>query len=291
MRPRPFDFYEAAARYIGDHGWAVLPLPWGTKDPYAGSHGASEATTDLYVVRRWAEERPASNIGIGTGAVSGGIFALDIDPRSGGHLTMQRLVAQYGRLPEAAPVALTRSGGWHYLFSDYGAPPHWKKAFREPYYDTATGRTKTRSLGVEIKHNGGYVVAAPSWINPDAAKDGIGGHYSWLRPPVAGRPLPLVPDWLWSLLATDAPQERPIVVWQGDMSAKLDFLVQRVLAETEGNRINVIFWAGNRAAEEARVGCYSASEAFARLRDAARAVGIDSQKASDQLRFLRRMVG
>ncbi len=73
-----------------------------------------------------------------------GIAVLDIDPRNDGNEALERLEKQQGRLPKTARVE-TSGGGHHRYFA-------------------ADGLVKSRDIapGVELKGNGGYVVAPPS---------------------------------------------------------------------------------------------------------------------------------
>lgn len=156
-------------------GWPVLPLTWPEgsecscprnattrgKDGACHSpgkhpltpHGLHDASTDETVIREWWRRWPKANIGIATGTASG-LLALDIDPRNGGEDTFGALVNQLGALPET-PAVETGGGGMHYYFVK---PEGVLGAKLGP--------------GIDIKCDGGYVVAPPS-------QHVSGGAYVW----------------------------------------------------------------------------------------------------------------
>jgi hypothetical protein len=106
-------------------------------------HGA---TADFPTINKWFEKSPNSNIGIATGKTSG-LLVLDIDPRNGGDDTIDALVDQHGDFPDTVE-ALTGGGGRHLLYS---------------YPEVGTPISGTvLDDGIDIKSDGGYIVAAPS---------------------------------------------------------------------------------------------------------------------------------
>jgi hypothetical protein len=141
-------------------GWPVFPLHHATargcschlptcaspaKHPRT-AHGFKDATTDEGQIRAWWKRWPQANIGIATGVISR-LVVVDIDPRNGGHLTLEDLEADHGQLPETVE-SLTGGGGRHLLYRHPG----------EPY------RLASDSLGpgVDLKADGGYIVVPPS---------------------------------------------------------------------------------------------------------------------------------
>lgn len=158
---------EAALAYAG-RGWRVLPLQWPvgadcscpptslTRDKETGRcrspgkhpttrHGVHDAATDADALRRWWSRWPDANSGIETGAETG-IVVLDVDPRHGGDDTLRALERVLGPLPET-PTVDTGGGGQHYYFAAPAGAPHL---------------AATLGAGVDVKHDGGYVVAPPS---------------------------------------------------------------------------------------------------------------------------------
>ena len=141
-------------------GMSVIPvgkdkkplIPWKN---YQNIRAAPEEIEDWWT--RW----PEANIGIVTGSISG-ITVMDIDPKNG------------GTVPPGAGltlVARTQSGGWHYYYKF------------EPTLRTGAGIIR----GVDIRNNGGYVVAPPS--------KGEKGDYSWsVKEDIADFPVGIIPE-------------------------------------------------------------------------------------------------
>lgn len=131
-----YSLREAAIAYA-EAGFRVLPLRPNRKEPYGGlvRHGVKEASSDPERIERWWRIKPAANIGIATG---GGLAVVDVDPRNGGQIDP--------RWPGTL-TARTASGGWHFY---YGVQEEIK---------TSHG---TIAPGIDLKANGGYVVAPPS---------------------------------------------------------------------------------------------------------------------------------
>jgi Bifunctional DNA primase/polymerase, N-terminal/Protein of unknown function (DUF3631)/Primase C terminal 1 (PriCT-1) len=152
----------AAVEYA-EGGLPVFPLRG--KVPRT-KHGFKDASTNARLVAGWWAGSPAADVGIRTG---GGLCVVDIDPRNGGEETFVQLAGEHG-VPLTA-AAETGGGGWH-LF------------FRAP----AGVSVKSRQLGdgVDLKAEGGYVVAPPS-VHPET-----GRLYRWQ----ARREFAELPAWL-----------------------------------------------------------------------------------------------
>lgn len=117
-------------------GYAVLPL--GLKKQPLTANGLLDATSNQVIVEAWWRLWPNALIGLRTG---NGIVVVDVDTQHG------------GKLDAAWPLTLTvqtRSGGWH-LYYRCSAPIPNSVAKVAP--------------GVDIRGDGGYVVAAgsPGW--------------------------------------------------------------------------------------------------------------------------------
>lgn len=156
-------------RYI-KNGWPVLPLhspsptggcscAKGPTCPNPGKHprtrnGLKDASTDIITILKWWGEWPDANVGILTGAESG-LVVLDVDPRNGGNDTLAEWEEREGLLPPTLTVT-TGGGGWHF------------------YYPHPGGVVRCRKLGagLDLKADGGYVVAPPSL-------HASGSPYSW----------------------------------------------------------------------------------------------------------------
>lgn len=121
---------------------AACPVKDRAKHPHT-RHGCKDATTDAAKIRAWWKKWPTANIGIATGSVSD-LVVVDIDPRNGGDDTFDALVREFGAAPET-PEVLTGGGGRHLYFRDTGGVI-----------------PSTLGPGIDIKADGGYVVAPPS---------------------------------------------------------------------------------------------------------------------------------
>lgn len=168
-----------AALEYASRGWAVFPChsvvslspdtcscKAGERCESMGKHprterGLNDATTDAGQIRAWWARWPTANVAIRTG---GGLFVLDVDPRHDG--TTVGL-----DLPDTLR-ALTPRGG-----------EHWYLTTAEPIPSSVN----MVGPGLDVRAEGGYVVAPPS--------SGVGGRaYAWdVGSADAVAP---VPDWL-----------------------------------------------------------------------------------------------
>ena len=126
--------------------WMVL-LPLRSQDkrplvawePLQSSHPSAEQVADWF--GRW----PDANIGIVTGEISN-LIVLDIDPKHGGDASLDRLERQFGQLPATIEVT-TGGGGHHFYFAHPGGLIRSRAALAQ---------------GVDLRGDGGYIVAPPS---------------------------------------------------------------------------------------------------------------------------------
>lgn len=154
-------FLDAALSYA-KRGWCVFPLVERDKTP-AVSGGFTVATVDEEQIRMAWERRPGMNVAIATGAMSGGLLVIDLDvhPEKGedGTDVLWAWEREHGELPETV-TAKTGSGGVH-LYYRCNVPVQC---------------SVNPELGVDVRSDGGYVVAPPS-VHP------CGGRYEWDRGP------------------------------------------------------------------------------------------------------------
>lgn len=108
-------------------------------------HGHLDASDDPEKLREWFDGKPY-NIGLATG-LSSGIFVLDRDDKDGGHLSLERLEATNSKLPQT--LTQKTGNGAHYVF-------------RMPADTIIRNSVKSIAPGLDIRGEGGYVVAAPS---------------------------------------------------------------------------------------------------------------------------------
>ncbi len=253
--------FRKYALFYASLGWKVLPLAPGRKTTliprdadraagmgfYGPGAGVHDATDDIDTIERWADICPNANIGIAMGKPSGSIFGFDVDTRvAGAEDLLTELVRKHGELPRA-PLVRTRSGGFHLYLDGSDAPADFKKKLMKRVPGEG-GKFKSVATGLEVKWTGGYLVAPPSSIEPGAEPDGIGGAYTWLRPPL-GPNLPKVPKWLWRVFERE-PQPRftgPKLAGNGGRpdAQKLAALVSEVEANGPGsaNRDSILYWA------------------------------------------------
>ena len=143
-----------AALACAERGWRTFPVNE-DKSP-ATKHGFKDASSDPGRIREMWRSAPEAGVGIRTGAASG-LVVLDVDPKSGGDETLYELEAVHGHLPETIEV-LTGGGGRHLYFRHPGGEVRCSAGKLGP--------------GLDIRADGGYVVAPPS-------RHPRGGTYEW----------------------------------------------------------------------------------------------------------------
>jgi len=175
---------ETALAYVA-LGWRVHPLRPRDKRPLL-SDWPTKASSDPLIILAWWDQWPEANIGIATGAQSG-IFVLDIDPDKDGPETLAQLQDAHGPLPDTA-TCRTGSGGLHGYF-------------RYPGGVLIRNSAGKLGPGLDIRGEGGYVVAPPS-LHPN------GRPYEWQLDPWEND-LAEAPGWLLGLLAEATRKASP----------------------------------------------------------------------------------
>lgn len=185
MADNPF---VAAALFYAGKGWKVFPCK--AKDKIPACRWRDEGTTDPVKIRKWFSVSPQPNIGIICGKESG-IVVLDVDQTHGGDDSFTALIANHDILPDT-PESLTGGGGRHLIFA-------------HPGVEVRNSASKV-SLGIDIRGDGGYIVAPPS-IHPS------GKPYLWeMSSKPSQVPLAQMPDWLLRLAIKDQPKDQPPVI-------------------------------------------------------------------------------
>ena len=175
MMPEPAaELLTFAIRYA-ELGWPSFPLRY--KAPCT-LHGVKDASVDPRVLAFRFSDPTATGIGIAVGFPVPGMpgyhcEVLDVDPRNGGHLTLEQLLATHGEMPDTL-IQQTGGGGLHYFF----AVPDGQ-------------RLRGVGKGIDIKRSGGYVAVEPS-LHPS----GAAYIFQLDASPFAGAPLAPAPDWL-----------------------------------------------------------------------------------------------
>jgi hypothetical protein len=98
------------------------------------------------------------NYGILTGKVNN-ILVLDIDVKDNGLEEWQKYIKRNGDINTV--TVSTPSGGFHYYFLYHSKNETSEQLLRDHLYT----QTKLRNAGLDIRSDGGYVVAPPSTIN------------------------------------------------------------------------------------------------------------------------------
>lgn len=198
---------DAALAYAA-RGWLVFPVH-GIRDGVCtcgkpecsspGKHprtrkGFKDATTSAAKIQTWWNNWPDSNIGIATGKESG-LLVLDVDP--GGEDSLYEL--SEGEIPQTAQQETGR--GTHYLFK---------------YPDFEIRGSVRKWPGLDIRAEGGYIIAAPSLHLS-------GARYEWAQSPDALSP---APDWLLETLKPTKKTEeaQPEIITKGQRN---DFLFRK----------------------------------------------------------------
>jgi len=149
-----------------DQGWSIFPCKPNRKDPLVDWGQYSKERPTREQVTKWWTENPDANIGIVTGKISG-LVVVDVDTYKGG-------------IPDSLPYTGTRAktarGGLHFL---YRYPPGVSSVG-----NTTNDTRAPNSKGVDVRGDGGYIVAAPS-VTEDGA-------YEWLDTSGLG----LAPKWV-----------------------------------------------------------------------------------------------
>jgi len=176
----------------------VFPVYWpveggcscGKRDCHSpGKHpltprGFKDASTDEAQVIEWWTTHPFANIGIPTGEASE-FLVVDCDPRHGGPAERGELIQQFGPIPDTAEV-ITGGGGRHFYFRyGGGAVP------------------KNLAEGIDLKGDGGYVVAPPS-MHASGKRyevDGVDGAKVFLK-------VAELPAWLHERISTSRASTR-----------------------------------------------------------------------------------
>jgi hypothetical protein len=145
---------KAATRYL-TLGWSVLPLRARDKRPLISWTHLQTQRASENDIAEWFRRWPDANIGIVTGEISN-LIVLDVDPKHGGDVALEHLERRYRPLPLTVE-ATTGGGGRHFYFTHPGL---------------LTRNRAGLAQGVDLRGDGGYIVAPPS-IHPS------GKSYEW----------------------------------------------------------------------------------------------------------------
>lgn len=185
------DIYAAALSY-SERGWPTIPLIARLKRPLVPWAEFQKRMPSHDELQGWFTRWPDVNLGIVTGAVSG-LVVLDVDPEHGGADSLAELESRNGALLPTIE-SVTGGGGRHIYFRHPGGTVH---------------NLVRLAPGIDLRGDGGYVVAPPS-LHPS------GKAYAWKAGCAPGEvPIGFMPEWLLRLVA-DKEQRggHPIAHWQ-----------------------------------------------------------------------------
>ncbi|MCD1264052.1 ATPase [Shinella sumterensis] len=260
--------HQLANAYVSQ-GWPVFPCrseaedvvdrhtgevtTLGEKTPLT-IHGFKQATKFQHIIDRWWSDWPDAAIGLPTGSPTG-FFALDIDNKPGGangFAWLSDMEAEHGPLPVTARV-ISPNGGLHIYFK----------------YVAGTRNRGALGAGVDIRSEGGYVVAAGSVLSN-------GRHYKWADDT---REIADAPAWLLDLLLPKSAPSHTHYAASSTNVVYVDAAIERELSdlasEPMGNRNNALNDAAFSLGQWVGGGHLSESEARAQLQDVARGWGRD----------------
>lgn len=173
---------ECVRNYV-TFGFAIHPLIPKRKEPLT-KNGLKDASKDLNQITAWLDRCPDANIGIATGSVSG-VWVLDVDGEDG-EASLKDLLQKHGDFPKTKEV-ITGTGGKHIYFL---MPPNTE----------ISNSVRRLAPGLDVRGDGGYVVAPPS-IHPN------GKAYKWSEN--NAETIQSAPEWLLNLLKTPPDYARP----------------------------------------------------------------------------------
>jgi putative DNA primase/helicase len=152
------------------------------KHPIASEWPNLPPMTEEEIRKAWSGWRRHHNIGLAAGKASGW-FVVDVDPDKGGDVSLAQMLADHDAEEFDTYMVETGSGGGHYYFA---LPPDFDVT-------NSPGKLKKDYPGIDVRGNGGQVVAPPSVTDK-------GGYRV-----VNGVDIGPAPEWLLSMLR---PKER-----------------------------------------------------------------------------------
>jgi hypothetical protein len=128
---------KAALAYL-DLGWSVMPIQPDNKKPYVEWLPLQKERVEPYEAEGWWLQYPKANVGIITGSISG-LVVFDLDKQE----AKDKMISE--GMP-ITPVARTSKGNHVYM----------------KYPTISVGNKSDQKIGMDIRGEGGYVVAPPS---------------------------------------------------------------------------------------------------------------------------------
>lgn len=204
---------RSTALMLAEQGYKIVPLPPREKFPKGLAEWQKRATNDVAQIKRWFDKHPERGVGWAMGAQPNGLnlAGIDVDVAGGklGFSTMSSLRDRFGlrEMMRSTIRTETGTGGWHMIV------------------DTGSVLVSNGRLGpgVDLRGEGGFLVAPPS-IHPNGrAYRWVEGKAPWDVPPF--RIWQSFAEWLAHPEAGDSaqallakPLERNTAVKHGDVT-------------------------------------------------------------------------
>jgi Bifunctional DNA primase/polymerase, N-terminal/Primase C terminal 1 (PriCT-1) len=185
------DEIPLAACQYAERGWSVIPVQARGERPLVPWLEFQQRVASAAEIDRWFQQWPDANIGIVTGGLSG-LIVIDVDPGHRGNDSLEAIERKHGPFPPGIE-ATTGLSGRHLYFEHPGrSVPNRAGLFP----------------GIDVRCDGGYVVAPPS-MHPSSAR------YRWV--PKHGpddQPLAPLPGWALHLLQPDRKRGHSTSYWR-----------------------------------------------------------------------------
>lgn len=223
--------FEQKASMLTQHGLSVFPLVPMLKIPVIaksrGGRGCLDATVAPQTIANWSIRYQKANVGVGTGETSG-VIVIDLDPKNGSAASVSSLRAKGMPFPRTV-CCKTPRGGWHLYYK-------WKSGI--------SNSVSAISAGIDVRSDGGYVVAPPS-----ETRDGA---YRWFIPFEEMVPADL-PDWIVEALKPKPKTPIPATYVRKLGDGPISHLFDIVANAREGRRNVLLFWSACRIAEKGKI--------------------------------------
>ncbi|MBP9710332.1 bifunctional DNA primase/polymerase [Patescibacteria group bacterium] len=210
---------EHALLYLS-HGWSTIPIGLdsiskGWKKPLIKWQPYQTNLPTEQDLHNWWKLWPDARVGIVTGKLSG-IIVVDIDPRHGGSIDNIDLPPTL--------ISKTGGGGWHYYY-------------KHPKNQVIPNASNSPRKGIDIRGDGGFVVAPPSL-------HASGEQYEWSL----GLDTELIapcPDWLAE--AGNAQNKKPLLelldgVSEGGRNDSATRVVGLIFSRLETEEFDTLGW-------------------------------------------------
>jgi hypothetical protein len=242
-----------AAYALGDEGKKVFFCRLDNKAPTC-PNGLDDACSDRDAILDLWHRHPGPLIGVRTGV---DFSVIDIDAK---HPEARQWWLEHRDRLLPTRTHRTRSGGLHLLYRH-----------REGLRNSASKVTR----GVDERGERGYIIWWPAAGFPVLCDGSLAPWPDWLHPRVRE-----------VVRAAGSISSRALASFRGtgNHRARIDGVIRRIVNSKEGDRNNLIFWAGGVFAELVRDGAMFDREALVLLVRAAARAGIDQEEAEKAAR-------